>query len=113
MKKIVLTAALLIMAHSTFAFDTSSKTLVSISGEIFFSTAITSVGSEASSFSTSDVQKAEARKFLSEIQEYNQMGSITTFVAEKITILHSLDNSLSVDESIDVLIEAAEIILSK
>lgn len=111
MKKIVLATALLTMAHMTFAFDATSETMASISGEIFFTTAITSVGSEASSFSTSDVQKAEARKVLNDIQEYNQSGAMTSLVAEKIAIIHSLNKDLSVDESVDLLIEASEFIL--
>lgn len=113
MKKIVLAAALLTIAHSTFAFDATSKTMASVSGEIFFTTAITSVGSEASSFSTSDVQKAEARKILNDIQEYNQTGSITAYIAEKIAIVHSIDKELSIDESVDLLIIVSESILAK
>ncbi|MEA9358143.1 hypothetical protein SHI21_18055 [Bacteriovorax sp. PP10] len=113
MNKIVLTAALLTITHMAFAFDATSETMASISEEIFFTTAITSVGSEATSFSTSDVQKIEARKILNEIQEYNQTGSITVLVAEKIAIIQSKDNSLSIDESVDVLIKTAEIILAK
>jgi hypothetical protein len=113
MNKIVLAAALLTMAHTAFAFDATSETMASISEEIFFTTAITSVGSEATSFSTSEAKKAEARKILNDIQEYNLTGSITALIAEKIAIVHSLDKDLSVDESVDFLIEASEAILAK
>lgn len=113
MKKIVLTTALLILSHTTFAFEASSKTLASTSAEILFTTAVTLVGSEASSFSTSKAQKTEARKVLAEIQEYNQTGSMTAFIAEKVAIIQSLDSNLSIDESVDVLIEASEMILAK
>lgn len=113
MKKIVLATALLTLTHTTFAFQASSKTLASTSAEILFTTAVTLVGSEATSFSTSKAQKTEARKVLLEIQEYNQTGSLTVFIAEKIAIIQSLDKSLSIDESVDVLIEASEIILAQ
>lgn len=105
--------AILTLSHSTFAIDATSETSASLSAEIIFSTAITSVTSEISSFSSLEAQKASARKVLREIQEYNQTGSMTAFVAEKIAVIHTLDNTLSVDESVDVLIEASEFILAK
>lgn len=113
MKKIVLAAAFLTLSHTTFAFDATSETLASSSAEILFTTAVTLVGSEASSYSTSEVKKAEARKALAEIQEYNQTGSMTIFISEKIAIIRSLDKNLSIDESVDILIEASEFILTK
>lgn len=113
MNKIVLTAALLTMTHMAFAFDATSETMASISEEIFFTTAITSVGSQATSFSTLEAQKVEARKILNDIQVYNLTGSVTAFIADKIAIIHSLDKDLSIDESVDFLIEASQAILAK
>ncbi len=112
MKKTILTAALLVISQSTFAFEATSKTMASASMEIFFSTAISAVTSEISSFSASEAKKNDARKILREVEEYNQTGSMTTFIAAKINIIHSLDNTLSVDESIDVLIEISESVLA-
>lgn len=112
MKKTILTTAFLVISQNTFAFEATSKTMASASMEIFFSTAISAVTSEISSFSASEARKNDARKILREVEEYNQTGSMTSFIAEKINIIHSLDNSLSVDDSIDVLIEISESVLT-
>lgn len=112
MKKMVLAAALMVMAQSTLALEASSKTTASIAVEVVFSTAITSVTSEISVFSTSDVQRKDARKILADVQDYNQTGYITLFLGEKIAIIKDIDPSLSNDESVDVLLEASEFILA-
>lgn len=113
MKKLIILVAIVMMSQTTFASEASGKGLASTGAEIFFTTAMTSVLSEATSFSVSDAQKLEAKKILNEIQEYNQTGFISAFLAQKIAIVNSLESDLSVDDSIDVLIEASEIILSK
>jgi len=113
MKKLMILVALLLNTHSAFAFEATAKTMASASVEIIFSTAVSSITFEISSFSTIEAQKVEARKTLREIQEYNQTGVTTTFVESKISIIQTLDNTLSLDESVDVLIEASEIILAK
>lgn len=112
MKKTILMAAFLAFSQTTFAFEATSKTAASASMEIFFSTAISAVTSEISSFSASEAKKNDAKKILREVEEYNQTGSMTSFIAEKIKIIHSIDKSLSVDDSIDVLIEISEITLA-
>ncbi len=112
MKKMVLALTFLVMAQSTFALEATSKTTVSLAVEVVYSTAITSVTSEISVFSTSDAQRKEARKILADIQDYNQSGYITLFLGEKIAIVKNIDSSLSDDESVDVLLEASEFILS-
>lgn len=113
MSKKILTLALLAMTHSTFAFEASSQLVISSVQEVMFSTAITSITSEVSSYSVSDAQKREALKIQAEVQEYNQTGYITLFLSEKIAIVKDIDSSLSIDESVDVLIAVTESILSK
>ena len=66
MKKIILALTLVVMAQSTFAFDATSKIVGSLAVEVVFSTAITSVTSEISSFSMSDAKRKEAQKILVE-----------------------------------------------
>jgi len=113
MKKMVLALTLMVVAQSTFALEASSKTTASIAVEVVFSTAITSVTSEISVFSISEARRKEARKILADVQDYNQTGHISLFLEEKISIVKNIDNSLSNDESVDVLLSAAEIILSE
>jgi S-adenosylmethionine synthetase len=113
MNIILLSMCLFALSQQTFAFNATYETSVSVSVEIIFSTAISSVTSEISTLSSLDIQKSEARKAIREIQEYNQTGTLTVFIKEKITIIQSLDKTLSVDDSVDVLISASEIILTK
>lgn len=113
MKKMILSMALLAIANSAFAFEATTKTLASATVESIFSTAMSSITLEISSFSTIEAQKVEARKILKDIQEYNQTSAMTLFVAGKISIIQNLDQSLSIEESVDVLIEVCETILAK
>lgn len=113
MKKIALTLIIAAMSQTTFAFEASTQGLASTGAEFFFTTAMTSVLSEATSFSVSDAQKLEAKKILSEVQDYNQNGTLSAFLSQKIAIINSLDHTLSIDESVDVLIKASLMILAK
>lgn len=113
MKSFLTLATLCTLISPTFAYEASGKGAISISEEIFFSTAISSITSEISSFSASDLQKQEARKIQQEVQDYNHSGLVSNYLAEKIAVIHSLDNTLSLDEAVDVLIEVSEKILAK
>ena len=113
MKLFLILTALCTLSSPTFAYEASGKGALSISEEIFFSTAISSITSEISSFSASDLQKQEARKLQQEVQDYNQSGLVSNYLSEKIAVIHSLDNTLSLEEAVDVLIEVSEIILAK
>lgn len=113
MKKYILVFILVIMAQSTFAIEPTSQTIGSVTREALYSTAITSVTSEISSFSLLDVQKQEAQKIQSEVQDYNQTGEISLFLGEKMSIINQIDPTLSNDEIVDVLLETSEVILLK
>ena len=101
------------MNQSTFAFDSISQTTVSLSNEVVFSTAIIFGTSEISFFSLSDSKKIEAQKIQLEVQDYLQTGYINSFLGEKIARIQEIDPNLSNDESVDILIELSELILSK
>ena len=113
MKKILLSLAIVLMNQSTFAFDSISQTTVSLSNEVVFSTAIIFGTSEISFFSLSDSKKIEAQKIQLEVQDYLQTGYINSFLGEKIARIQEIDPNLSNDESVDILIELSELILSK
>lgn len=112
MKKMILALSLMAMAQSTLAIEATSKTVVSSFVELAYSVAITSVTSEISISSVSDAHKTEALKILAEVQAYNQTGHISIFLGEKISIVKSIDQTLSDDESVDVILAASELILS-
>ena len=113
MKKIVLTLIVAFISQASFAIDTTYKTTVSLAAEVVFSTAIIFGTSEISLYSLSEVQKIEALKIQTEVQDYFQSGHINLFLGEKISIIQEIDPNLSKDELIDILLDASEVILSK
>jgi hypothetical protein len=112
MKKLIMMAVMLLTSKGSFAFDASSQTLAYTAAEIIVTSAVTIGSSQVSTLAT-QARKMEAKKILKDVQDYNQNGSLSIFLAEKVSLVKSLDITLSVDESIDVLIEASEIILSE
>lgn len=113
MKILILSLALTLMNQTAFAFDSVSKTTVSLGNEIIFSTAIIFGTTEISLFSLSEAQKIEAKKIQYEAQEYFQTGHMNLFLGEKISRVQEVDPKLSNDESVDILLEASEFVLSK
>ena len=113
MKKLLLLLTMIIMAQSTYAFETTVKTVSSVAVEVVFSTAIISGTSEISLFSISQAKNKEAQRIVLEVQDYIQTGHINLFLGQKLSIIQDLDKTLSTDEAIDVLINASELILSK
>lgn len=113
MKKIVIVLAMSLMAQTSFAFEQTGQLSAIASAEIFFTTALGSMTSEITTISTLGQQKLEAQRLQRDVQEYQLNGSVSLFLASKIEIVHSLDSALSVDESVDFLIEVSEVILAK
>ena len=113
MKNLIVIFIAAFIAQKSFAFDTTYKTTVSLAVEVVFSTAIISGTSEISLYSISDAQKVEALKIQSEVQDYFQSGHINLFIGEKISSIKEINSKLSDDESIDILLAASEVILSK
>nr|BDT28330.1 hypothetical protein BHI3_17960 [Bacteriovorax sp. HI3] len=113
MKKLMVALSIAAMSQASFAFDATSQVTAITAAEIILSTAVTVATSEAASISTSEGQKREAQKVLMEVQEYYQSGSVSVYLENKIEALKSLDESLSVDESVDLLTEASQLILTK
>ncbi len=52
-----------------------------------------------------------AKKIQNDIQEYNLTGTMSEFLAERIALVQSVNNQLSEQESIDVLVLATDSIL--
>ena len=111
MKKLIIALAVTALSQASFASEQTTQALGYTVAEIIATTAVTFVTSEAGTFSTSEAKK-EAQKIQVEVQEYNQTGSISNYLGDKIKIVSTLDDTLSTDESVDVLLAASEIILS-
>jgi hypothetical protein len=112
MKRILVIAVLMVMSQTSMALDATSQALAYSAAEIIVTTAATIASSQVASLS-SQMRKEEAQKIQNDIQTYTQSGAVTAFLEDKIAAVKTLDSSLSVDESVDVLIQATEIILSE
>ncbi len=55
--------------------------------------------------------KVAAVQIQNDIVEYTQTGVVSAYLAEKISIVNSVNPDLSEQEAVDVLVEATEIIL--
>ncbi len=114
MKKLLILAFTTILSTNTFALDIATNSLAYTLAETIYSAAVGVATSEASSLVTSaGQQKAEALKIQNEAQNYYQSGIASLYLESKIQIAKNLDSSLSDEESVDLLVEASQIILSK
>ena len=118
MKKLLVLAITLAMsgtASKSFAIDTVTNTLAYTLAQTLYVTALLGATSEATSLaiSSKSEQRKEALKLQSEVQDYYQAGEISPYLESKIAVAQRLDNSLSLDDSIDLLLEASKIILNQ
>jgi hypothetical protein len=109
-KTILLAVSLMAMAQSSFALESTQQVLGFTAAEVIASTAMVVAISESSSITTSQ-KKALANKILLDVQAYNQNGTISVFLAAKIKNIRTLNQELSISDSVDVLVEAANLIL--
>lgn len=110
MKKIIILASL-ILSTQTFASATTSNLLAYTLAEAIYTTAIPIGTTGALSASTKEAQK-EAVQLKSDVQEYYQSGLLCASLQSKVAVAQEIDSSLSLDESLDALVDAANIILN-
>lgn len=113
MKKMALVLALsltsTIASARTFTEHTlAESTVQTVAVAIANTVAVTS---EASTVATSDNRKLEAQVIQNHIQEYAQTGAVSAYLASKIAFVQTVDAELSLEESVDVLVAATELIL--
>lgn len=112
MKKLLILAFTTILSSNTYAMDVASNTLAYTLANTLYTTAMGAATTDASSITLSNKQKAEALKIQNEAQSYYQSGIVSLYLESKIQIAKELNSSLSVDESVDLLVEASQIILA-
>lgn len=110
MKKLTF-LVLLTLSTQTFASATVSNLLAYTLAEAIYSTAIPIATTGATTASTQQNQK-EALQLKNDIQDYYQAGLMSPSLQNKVEIAHQIDSSLSLDESLDALVDAANIILN-
>ncbi|MFA6238596.1 MAG: hypothetical protein WC635_14780 [Bacteriovorax sp.] len=114
MKKIIILVLATILSTRTFALDKVTNTLAWTLANTVFSTALLEASSEATSIAlSSTAQKKEALRLQNEAQSYYQSGIASLYLQNKIQVAKDLDSSLSDDESVDLLVEASQIILAE
>ena len=65
-------------------------------------------------YATSDItsnRKAVANLIQNDVQDYNQTGEASVFLADKIALVQSVDAEMSEQDSVDVLLLASELLL--
>lgn len=109
MKK-ALVIALLSLSFQSMASDLLANLFAYTLAEAMYTTAIP-VGTSAATSATSQKNQKEAIQLKNDIQDYYQTGTMGANLQNKVILAQSLDNSLSLDESLDALIDAANLIL--
>jgi hypothetical protein len=114
MKKLLILAFASIMSSNSYSLDIGTNALAYTLAQTIYTGALTVATSEASSISVSKRnQKAEALRIQKEAQEYFQTGETSIYLESKIELAKELNSNLSVNESVDLLLAAANIILTE
>lgn len=113
MKKLFILAFATILSSNTYAIDLATNSLAYSLANTLYTTAMGVATSEATSIALSKNQKAEALRIQNEAQNYYQSGIASLYLNSKIQIAQELNSSLSEEESVDLLVEASQIILNQ
>lgn len=113
MKKLFILAFATILSTNTYALDYSTNTLAYTLANTLYTTAMGIATSEATSIALSKNQKIDALKIQNEAQNFYQSGIASLYLESKIQIAKELNSSLSTEESVDLLVEASQIILAQ
>jgi hypothetical protein len=111
MKKLIIITLLTLSAQS-FASYTVSNLLAYTIAEAIYSTALPVATSGATTAMT-EAQKQEALQVQNDVQEFNQSGVMSISLMNKIEIAKQIDASLSLNESLDALVAASNIVLNQ
>lgn len=114
MKKLIIMAFATILSSNTYAVDVVTNGLAYTLANTLYTSALGIATTEATSLAIfSKDQRTEALKIQNDAQNYYQSGIASLYLQSKIQVARDLDSSLSDDESVDLLIEATQIILAK
>ena len=113
MKKLVILVVTL-LSSSTFALDKASETIAYTLANVVYTVALGIASIEGTALSTSSQNpKEQALRIQNEAQAYYQSGIASVFLESQIQMAKDLDANLSKDESVDLLVEASQIILNR
>jgi hypothetical protein len=102
---------LLTLSTQTFASFSLSNSLAYTIAEVIYSVAIP-VASTGASTAMSQENRKEAAQLKIDIQEFYQSGVMSLSLQNKIELVKEIDSSLSLNESLDALVSAADLALN-
>ncbi len=111
MKKLVFVALLTLSSHSFASFSVSNSIAYTIA-EVIYTVAIPVVSTGATTAATDNRQKV-AVKIRNDIQAYYQSGELSLELSNQVETAQKIDTTLSLDETLDVLTDAANIIINQ
>ncbi len=111
---IILAIATVISTQNSYAIDSATNGLAYTLAQTIYTAALGMATTEATGLSTSGkALKEEALRIQSEAQNYYQNRYASIYLESKMQLARDLNPKLSDDESVDLLVEASKIILSK
>lgn len=109
MKKLII-ISLLALSTQTFAVQTLSNSVAYTVAEAIYSAAIPVASTGLTTAATQENRK-KAVEIQNDIQNYYQFNQISIMLQNHIELTQMLDNNLSIDEALDVISDATNIIL--
>lgn len=109
MKSLIIAAVLTLSASGAMATDWGDFTV-----KVSLAQTIANVVQQTLNASTnvsSNNNKEVAKMIQNDVQDYNQTGVATPFLADKIAMVQSYDAEMSEQDSVDVLVIASDLLL--
>lgn len=114
MKKIFTLALASLLSVNSYAIDQVTNGLAYTLAYTIWSSAMGVASTKVSAEATlSKYKKEEALKIENDAQNYYMSGIASAFLEEKIKLAQEIEPSLSESEAVDVLVEAAGILLNQ
>lgn len=114
MKKLLVLAFASILSSNTYSLEFGTNTLAFTLADTIYATALTGATTEASGRAlTKKEKKALALRIQKEAQDFFQTGIPSIYLESNIKIAKELDTTLSEEESVDLLIEASNILMAE
>ena len=102
----------LILSTQAFASSITSNSVTYTIAEAIYSFVAVPVASSGATTVSSKAKQKEAVEIKVDILEYYQSGVTSIALKNQIKIVHDIDSSLSLEEALDALMDAAGLVLN-
>lgn len=115
MKKMLILALTTLLSANAYSLESSTNTVAFTLAQTVYTGALGLIVSRDASRlgSSKESKKLEALQMQEDVQDYLQTGRLSIYLQSKLEIVKDLDATLSMGESIDLLIESSNIILAE